>query len=500
MNKEAPSIGRIFVMVAFALSCIGLLLWLWISFGGNMPLSPKGYRVKTHIPETALLTKAADIRMAGLDIGNITNLKLDRHGGQEVEFEIEPEFAPLPKDVKLVVRQKSLLGQLYIELSPGNRDGPKLKDGDTIPTKSLVESVEFDEIISMFNRETRRNFQGWIRELATAIDKGRGEDLSNAIGNLDEFATEGSNLLEILDDQEPALRRLVRNTGITLNALTERRGQLRELIGNANTFFEALASRNDALAETIFVFPTFLEESRVTLNRLRVFANDTHPLIRDLIPVALQLRPTLHDLGELAPDLKSVFRRLDPVIKESDRTLPAAERFLRGAKQLFPALHAYLPEFNPFLSFLNYQQEAVAGFLIGGSASLNGVLPPLSESEGPRHYLRQYSITGTRSLSLSQTRPTYERGNSYPLPNYLKRWRPLGMTETFDCKNTNPSLRTNAQTGEQANAAAGEPPCIIQPPQTYDGLMFPRLLRNGTKVVNKPRGYAGTRPPEIPSR
>src|SRR5918992_2801883 len=401
MNKEAPSPGRIFIMVGFALSCFGLLLWLWMSFGGVVPLRPQGYRVTANLPETALLTKAADIRMAGLDIGNITKLDLDRHKGQEVEMEIEPEFAPLPKDVKLIVRQKSLLGQSYVELTPGTRDGPKLDDGDTIPTQAVVESVELDEIISLFNKETRDNFQGWIREISIAIENGRGEDLSNAIGNLDDFAAAGSDLLKVLDDQEPALRRLVKNTGITLNALTERRGQLRELIGNANTFFEALASRNDALAETIGIFPTFLDESRLTLNRLRVFANDTHPLIKDLIPVALQLRPTLRDLGALAPDLKNVFRKLDPIITESDRNLPAAERFLRGAKPLFPALHTYLPELNPILSFLNYQQEATAGFLGGaGSGSLNGVLAPVSPTEGPRHYLRQYSITNANSLAI----------------------------------------------------------------------------------------------------
>ena len=34
MQKQAPSLGRILVMVLFALSCFGLLLFLWLSFGG----------------------------------------------------------------------------------------------------------------------------------------------------------------------------------------------------------------------------------------------------------------------------------------------------------------------------------------------------------------------------------------------------------------------------------------------------------------------------------
>ena len=492
MNKQAPSPTKITVMALWALSCFGLLLWLWFSFGGPLPLHPEGYRVKAHMPESSLLVKEADIRMAGLDIGKVKGIKLARTGGAEIEMEIDPEFSPLPRDVKAILRQKSLLGQIYIELTPGTRDGPKLDDGEMIPAKSVVEPVELDEIISLFNEETRKNFQGWIREISIAIRDGRSEDLSNAIGNLDDFAAAGSKTLKVLDDQEPALRRLVKNTGVTLNALTERRGQLRELIGNANGFFEALALNNDALAETISIFPTFLDESRLTLDRLRVFADNTHPLIRDLIPVARDLRPTLRDLGALAPDLKDVFRKLDPIIRESDETLPAAERFLKGAKPVFPALHAYLPELNPILSFLNYSQETVAGFISASAASLNGRAPPLNDSEGPRHYLRQYSISNTRGIQLSTTTiPTYDRGNSYPLPNYLKRYRPLGMTEVWDCRNTG-----FPGDGTRKDSAQGEPPCFVAPAQMWDGKKYPRVLR-GNKIVNKPIGNEGTADPIV---
>ena len=44
MVKDAPSLGKIAAMVRFALSCFGLLLFLWLAFGGPVPLKPKGYR------------------------------------------------------------------------------------------------------------------------------------------------------------------------------------------------------------------------------------------------------------------------------------------------------------------------------------------------------------------------------------------------------------------------------------------------------------------------
>ena len=62
MQKSAPSPGRIAVMAAFALSCFGLLLFLWLAFGGPVPLKAEGYRVKASFAEATQLAKEAEIR------------------------------------------------------------------------------------------------------------------------------------------------------------------------------------------------------------------------------------------------------------------------------------------------------------------------------------------------------------------------------------------------------------------------------------------------------
>jgi phospholipid/cholesterol/gamma-HCH transport system substrate-binding protein len=485
MIKDTPSLGRIAAMVAFALSCFGLLIWMWLSFGGPVPLKPEGYRFEVAFDEAALLVEQADVRMAGLDVGKVVDKKLDEKDGLTVAtIELDGKFAPIPKDTRTTLRQKALLGETYVELTPGSGSGPKLGEGDRLPRRAVEESVQIDEIVRVFDKPTREAFRGWIRELARAIEKGRGEDLNNALGNLPDFVASGRDVLAKLDSEEPALHRLVRNSGRALAAVNERHGQLRELVVNANDFFGALASRNESLAETVFILPTFLDESRVTLNRLRRFAHDTRPLVRDLQPVARDLKPTLHDVGRLAPDLKALFRNLGPLIRESKRNLPAAARFVRGAEPVFEALHVYLPQLNPILSFLNYQQEQVADFIMTGSGTLSATLPP-RPGEGPRHYLRGYTAINARSLGINRTRPSYERANSYPSPNYLKRAKGLGIVEAWDCKPSG---------GVKREPANGEPPCYVAPPQLWDSKMFPRLVKGGAPIKPPPKGTAGTRP------
>ena len=487
MIKQTPSWKGLTAIIVFAFGCFAILMWLWISFGGPSPLKPSSYRVKAHFPESSLLVDNADVRISGLTIGSVAKKELSKTGGQVVEMDIDRDYAPVPADTRAILRAKSILGQIYIELTPGSEGAPKVEDGGTLRRTQVEDTIYIDEILSTFDEETRQNFRGWLDQISKAIKDGRGRDLNEALGKLDTWVASGADVLEILDDQNPALERLIRNGSITLAAINERRGQFRELIGNANDVFDALASRNDKLAETISILPTFLDESKATVERLEGFARNTRPLVRDLTPVAYKLQPTIRDVGRLAPDLESMFRKLPTLIQESDNTLPEAVKFLNGAGPLLESLHSYLQQLNPVLSFLNYEQEQVADFFMNGASSTGASLPNLP-GEGPRHYLRQFSLINSRSSGIATTRPSYDRGNAYIAPNWYRRKGAFGIGESFDCKPTN---------GEKKEPTNNEPPCFVQPAQTWDGKQFPRLEPGG-KVIDKPRDTAGTKPAEIP--
>jgi phospholipid/cholesterol/gamma-HCH transport system substrate-binding protein len=510
MQKQAPTIGRIAAMALFALSCFGILMYLWVSFGGPTPLKPQGYRFEVKMPESALLVNEAPVRMAGLDVGRVKDKALQKQGGQIVEVEMSRDFAPIPADSRVTLRQKSLLGQIYIEITPGSKEAGDLKDGGRLPPANVEETVDFDEVISTFDKPTRDNYRGWIKELARAIENGRGEDLNDAFGNFVAFTEDGTNVLEILDEQDPALRRLIKNTGVTLGAINRRYGEFGQFVTNANDFFGALASRNDALAETISVFPTFLEESRLTFGRLKQFAQDTRPLVRELQPVALQLRPTLRDLGKLAPDLEHLFRSLEPVIDESGRTLPEAEKFLRCLNGSAPcdkdpqgndqpgvleALYPYLEELNPVLSYLNYYQAQVGAFFTNGVGSLYGKLPPISDEEGPRHYLRQFGITNARGLGIQTSRQVWERGNAYPSPNFYNRFRPLGAPEAWYCKQTGAPGNGEVEDPITSPPNVTAPPCLVQPAQLWGGQQYPNVNKGEDKLREPPQGNEGSAEP-----
>ena len=463
MNKAVPSLPRIIIMVVFALSCFGLLLFLWLSFGGPVPLKPKGYRVQITFPEATTLASEADVRVAGVPVGKVRKVEVGDGTNRTVAtVEVDRRYAPLRSDAQAVLRQKTLLGETYVELTPG-RSEKTIPENGKLPDGQVKPTVQLDEIFDSLDPDTRAAFKGWQTELAKGI-KGRGRDFNDALGTLPGFASDGADVLAVLDSQEGAVTRLVKNTGVVFGALTENEAQLRNLITGSKATFDATASKNDELAETIRIFPTFLKESKLTLARVQRFSTDTDPLITDMRPVARDLQPTLRDVRALAPDLERFFRNLDPVITASKTGMPATREVLEGAEPLLGELGPFLAQLNPIFKYFEASQWQVADFLNYGAAALSAKTQ--SPGGGTGHYLRQFGPVGSESVAIWRERAPNNRGNSYIQPLSIASSKDSGgqtynkfkITGKFDCQNS----------GVKPAPTDGSPGCVIQNQNPFD--------------------------------
>src|ERR687888_2723175 len=105
MQKQAPSVGRILVAVGFALSCFGLLLFLWITFGGPTPFKAQSYRFTADFTEAVTLAKEAEVREGGVTVGKVKSLSLPPKGNAtEVTIELDPKYAPIPQNTRAILR------------------------------------------------------------------------------------------------------------------------------------------------------------------------------------------------------------------------------------------------------------------------------------------------------------------------------------------------------------------------------------------------------------
>jgi phospholipid/cholesterol/gamma-HCH transport system substrate-binding protein len=420
MSKRAPSTAQLLVIAGFALSCFGILLFLWITFGGPTPFKAKTYEIKVPFNEATQLAQQSDVRISGVSVGKVQNIEESPDGKQaQATIDIDDQYAPIPTGTRAILRTKTLLGETYVELTPGNADGPKLPDGASLANANVAESVQLDEIFRTFDARTRAAFQEWMQEGATAI-AGRGGSFSTALAGLDPFFTEFDRVFRLLDTQRLAVKQLFSNGTVALRALRGREGQLAGLIRNSNAVFQTTAARNRDIEALFRAFPTFEDQSRLTFDRLRTFALNSDPLFRQLVPAAEQLSPTLIAFSNLAPQAKGLFEGLEPVIDRSASGFSATRKFFRGDfPVLLRALDPFLRNVNPILTGLGLYKRELTSTLGNVTAATNAV--HLSSAGEQIHYLRLLGPFGPESLATYPNRTTTNRNSAYSQPGASNR-------------------------------------------------------------------------------
>jgi phospholipid/cholesterol/gamma-HCH transport system substrate-binding protein len=502
MSKRAPSTTQLLVIAGFALSCFGILLFLWITFGGPTPFKAKPYEVNIPFNEATQLAQQSDVRISGVSVGKVQDIVLSPDGKQALaKVDINDKYGPIPSDTRAILRTKTLLGETYIELTPGDRNGPKLADGGTLRKAQIAESVQLDEIFRTFDARTRAAFQTWQQDAATAI-AGRGADLSYAFGEFEPAFTQFDHLFRQLDSQRLAVKQLFRNGATSLRALRGRQGELAGLIENSNAVFSTTAARDRQIEALFRAFPTFQDESRLTLDRLKTFSIDADPVMKQLVPVAEQLSPTLVALSKFAPQAKGLFEGLEPVIARAPTGFPALRKLFRDQfPPLLRSVDPFLRNINPILTGLDlYKHELTA--TVANIAAISNAKLPVENAAGERaHYLRAMGPFNPGSLATFPTRTTLSRTNAYPqplaakslatgLPSFEASGCGSGATATLGAEAiTNPAfkarteqskktaeeneklsktffetLRTFAFAGQTDSASLAGPACIQQAP------------------------------------
>jgi ABC-type transporter Mla subunit MlaD len=433
MSKRAPSTAQLLIIAGFALSCFGILLFLWITFGGPTPFKAKPYEIKIPFNEATQLAQQSDVRISGVSVGKVQNIEESPNGQQaQATIDIDDQYAPLPRGTRAILRTKTLLGETYVELTPGNANGPQLPDGGTLAGANVAESAQLDEIFRTFNPRTRAAFQEWMQEGAVAI-AGEGGSLSNGLAELEPFFTEFDKVFRVLDTQRVAVKQLFSNGAVALHALRGREGELAGLIRNSNAVFSTTAARDRDIEALFRAFPTFEDEQKLTFNRLKAFALNSDPLFRQLVPAAKQLSPTLVAFSNLAPQAKGLFEGLETVIDRAPSGFPALRKFLRGDfPVLLRALDPFLRNLNPILTGLGLYKREVTSLMGNVAAATNAV--HLSSQGKQIHYLRLLGPLGPETLATYPNRTTTNRNNAYSQPGaYGRLAKGLLSFETRQC-------------------------------------------------------------------
>src|SRR5207248_4058475 len=132
------------------------------------------------------------------------------HNRTIATVQMETKYAPIHQDARAILRMKTILGETFVEITPGSPNAPAVPDNGLLPRGQVANAVQLSDIFNALDPKTRRAFQIWQQELAKAI-RGNDQNLNSALGNLPQFAADASDILRVLDVEHGATVRLIQH-------------------------------------------------------------------------------------------------------------------------------------------------------------------------------------------------------------------------------------------------------------------------------------------------
>lgn len=326
----------ILALAAFAAATTGFLL---TNQGVRFPWQDAPLRMYAELENAQAVTpgQGQSVQVAGVKIGSIAAVELDE-GRARVALDIAPENAGLIRtDAKAMLRPRTPLKDMYIQVLPGSRDAPAARDGHTIPVQNTSTDVDFDEVLSSLDERTREYLMLFVEGVSSGLED-RGGDLAEVFRRFGPTARDLRAVNEAVGREERALRRLVTSISDLNGELAKNPGALSQLVDASAATFTALSSEDRRLRETLAELPPTLRQTRETLRDVRPFA-------RELEPTARALTPAVRELDEANEKLRPFARETRPVVRDEIRPFARAGRPL--ARELAPAardLSAAIPE------------------------------------------------------------------------------------------------------------------------------------------------------------
>jgi phospholipid/cholesterol/gamma-HCH transport system substrate-binding protein len=468
------------------LMLVVLAILVYAGFSKHVPFT-HGFRVQAVFATSNNVRPNSPVRIAGVNIGKVT--KIEPYSGGDgnaalVTMEIDKSGLPIHKDATLKVRPRIFLeGNEFVDLQPGTPSAPAISDGDTLPMTQTSAPVQFDQVLSALQSDTRRDLQKLLEGYGTALTMQptaaddrtqdpdvRGETAAQALNDSITYAPGAAKGTAVVNTALQGLERhdlsgLVASTAKVSRALVRNEDSLKGFVTNFNTTLASLASEQDNLKRTIGLLGPTLEHTDSALTHINASFPNTRAFALELIPGVRETPATIKaaypwiaqtrklvspaEGGGLIRELKPATIDLARLVEGNITALPQADLVAQCVT------HAILPAGNvkiedgPFTS----NEENYKEFWY----SMVGLAGESQNFDGNGHYIRFAVGGGGQTISTgnygTNGQPLYAHSNAAPLgtrPTFPGKRQPYNHTAR--CKDQTLPDINGAPTGPAESA------------------------------------------------
>jgi phospholipid/cholesterol/gamma-HCH transport system substrate-binding protein len=325
------------------------------------------------------------VTIAGAKIGEIATVDL-KDGVATVTMKIVKKYAHIYRNATLLLRPKTQLQDITIEVNPGTPSAGKLKSGETIPLAQTAPNIDFDEFLAGLDAETR----GYLQELLAGAGEGlkhNGRALAAVLKRFSPLARYTQEIASQLEIRHANVARSIHNFRLLTEALGSKDTQLAQLVDASNAVFKTFSDEDANLKKTLHLLPSALHKTSIGLGKLSTATNLLGPTLHKLDPFAKSLGPANAATRTLAlkttPIIKNEIR---PFAREIGPTVAELKPSSEKAAEAFPNIAVSFSVLNEFFNELAANPGPSKGgflfFLDWANHNLNSVVSS-SDAHGP---------------------------------------------------------------------------------------------------------------------
>lgn len=349
MNLRIRRLDAVGLALLTALALV-TFVYLMDRFGGPSVSLSTPYTVSARFADTQGLARKSDVLVRGVKVGEVSAIEV-QGSRAKVTFKLSDRYAPLRRRATVRIGQKTLLGEAYVDVEPGDSRAPALRSGDEIARDRTIAAVELDEALAPLVGAGGRHMLSALRTFRRGARSPQASVRFNTtLAQLRRAVEEVRGVTDTLRGQQANIAAGVQDTRIIFRELGQREAAIRNIVSQGRATLDVISSRRPALEQTLVELPRLLETGRRTLAEAQPLVGEARPLLADLRTASPPLTAALRDVGPVAGDTEALLARLggfnDTALPFLRRALPVVRLARPAARRLGPALANLVPVIN----------------------------------------------------------------------------------------------------------------------------------------------------------
>jgi phospholipid/cholesterol/gamma-HCH transport system substrate-binding protein len=291
------------------------------------------------------------VRVSGVQVGEIGNVSL-KNGMAIVQLQIDDKYKNLiHTNATALLRPKTGLKDMFVEVQPGGKPAPVAKQGWTMPVANTLPDVDSDEILASLDGDTRNYLQLLVNGAGQGLKGKGGTELAQVFERFEPTHQDLARLNKAVAVRGTDLRQLVNSLQRLNTALSHNQSQIVRLVDASSTVFAAFASQDSNISKAISLLPSTLAQTTETLNKVTTFAKLLGPTAKNLLPAAKALPAANAAVTALAkPSAPIVQNQIRPFVV-------AARPLVRNLKPAAENLAAATPNLTKTFDVVNHLEN-----------------------------------------------------------------------------------------------------------------------------------------------